>query len=341
MKAAEMIVVAADRRRRNSPLVMLVRSRRVLPVLFVSLLIGLGGALSAFAQTPGQKTFSSPTEAADALAAAAQNHDEAAMLEILGPSAQDLISSGNQVADQKKQDFFARNYHASHQFAVASDGRMFLYVGPENWPVPVPLRKSGSQWYFDTAYGRREIRFRRIGSDELNVIKVCTAVVDAQRQYHSALHDGATESQYAQKFRSTPGNHDGLFWEAKSGKHSQSPLGPLVAAAAAEGYQPHATERLHPFQGYFYRLLTGQGANAKGGAKGYLVDGKMTGGFAMVAYPARYRKSGVMTFIVNQDGEVYQKDLGPRTDQIVSAMSVYNPDDTWKAVKNVEAAKLQ
>jgi hypothetical protein len=333
--------VGADRRPRNSPLVMLSSSRRVIPVLFVSLMLGLGGACSAFAQAPGQKTFSSPTEATDALAAAAQNHDEAALLAILGPSSQDLISSGNQVADQKKQDFFAQNYHASHQFAGASDGRMFLYVGPENWPVPVPLRKSGSRWYFDTAYGRREIRFRRIGHDELNAIKVCTAVVDAERQYHSALHDGATQYQYAQKFRSTPGRQDGLFWEAKAGQQQQSPLGPLVAAAAAESYPPQAADRPHPFQGYFYRLLTGQGANAKGGARSYLVDGKMTGGFAMVAYPARYRKSGVMTFIVNQDGEIYQKDLGKRTDQIASAMTVYNPDNTWKAVKKVESVKLQ
>jgi len=283
------------------------------------------------AQEPGQKTFNSVTEATDAFAAAAGNHDEAAMLAILGPSGRGLVSSGDAVADHNKQNTFAANYHALHQYATAADGRTFLYIGPENWPTPIPLKKNGSQWYFDTDYGKQEILYRRIGSDELNVIKVCTAIVDAQRDYYNTLPDGTTVHRYAQRFRSTPGTQDGLYWEVKPGAQPpESPLGPLVVEAALEGYQHHAPGQPHPFHGYVYRLLTSQGANAPGGARNYIVDGKMTGGFALVAYPVSYRDSGVMTFVVNQDGQVYQKDLGPDTAQIASEMVSYDPDATWQ-----------
>ncbi|MGD1027837.1 DUF2950 domain-containing protein [Candidatus Binatus soli] len=288
------------------------------------------------AQESGQKTFSSAAEAADAFAVAAQNNDEAAMLAILGPSAGDLISSGDPVADKERHDTFAAKYRASHQFAGAADGRTFLYIGAENWPTPIPLRQNGSQWYFDTDYGRQEILFRRIGSNELDVIKVCGAIADAQRDYYGALHDGASEHQYAQRFRSTAGTQDGLYWEVKAGAQPDSPLGPLVAEAASEGYQH--TGQPHPFHGYFYRLLTSQGANAPGGAKSYIVAGKMTGGFALLAYPASYRDSGVMTFIVNQDGQVYQKDLGPNTGQIAGAMAAYDPDATWQPANKATVA---
>jgi len=309
----------------------------VLPILWVIFVLGLGRPLIVRAQEPGQKTFASVNEAADALAAAIQNHDDAAMLAILGPSGKDLISSGDTVADKKKQDTFVANYHALHQFAEAGDGRTFLYIGPNNWPTPIPLQKNGSQWYFDTNYGKQEILYRRIGADELNVIGVCSAIVGAQRDYYAALHDGASEHQYAQRFRSTPGTQDGLYWEVKSGA-TQSPLGPLVAQAALEGYEHHATGQPHPFHGYVYRLLTGQGANAPGGARSYIVDGKMTGGFAVVAYPVSYRDSGVMTFIVDQDGQVYQKDLGPNTAQIAQAMTAYDPDATWQPANKATVA---
>ena len=306
--------------------------------MWVSLVLGLGSAQAALAQAPGQKTFNSAAEATDAFASAVQNHDEAAMLAILGPSGRDLISSGDPVADRNKQDTFSAKYHASHQFAAAGDGRTFLYIGTENWPTPIPLRQNGSQWYFDTDYGKQEILYRRIGADELNVIKVCAAIADAQRDYYAALHDGASEHQYAQKFRSTPGTQDGLYWEVKAGAQPESPLGPLVAEAASEGYQHHATGQPHPFHGYVYRMLTSQGANAPGGARSYIVDGKMTGGFALVAYPVSYRDSGVMTFIVNQDGQVYQKDLGPNTDQIASEMVAYDPDATWQPANKASVA---
>lgn len=313
-----------DGNRRSLP------GRLALPVLWAGFALGLGCAQVALAQEPGQKTFNSAAEATDAFAEAVENHDEAAMLAILGPSGRALISSGDPVADRNKQDTFAVNYHASHQFAAASDGRTFLYIGAENWPTPIPLLKNGSQWYFDTSYGKQEILYRRIGSDELNVIKVCAAIADAQRDYYAALHDGSSKHQYAQRFRSTAGTQDGLFWKVNAGAQPESPLGPLVAEAASEGYKHHTTGQPHPFHGYIYRMLSSQGANAPGGAKNYIVDGSMTGGFALIAYPVSYRDSGVMTFIVDQDGQIYQKDLGPNTSQIASEMTAYDPDATWQ-----------
>jgi hypothetical protein len=309
-------------------------------VLWGSLILGLSSAPAALAQEPGQKTFNSQTEATDAFAAAVGNHDEATMLAILGPSGRELISSGDPVADKDRQDTFAAKYHASHQFAAAGDGRTFLYIGSEDWPTPIPLQQNGPQWYFDTDYGRQEILYRRIGANELNVIKVCAAIADAQQDYCTALHDGASEHKYAQRFRSTAGTQDGLYWEVKAGAAPESPLGPLVAEATIDGYQHHASGQPHPFYGYIYRMLTSQGANAPGGARNYIVDGKMTGGFALVAYPVSYRDSGVMTFIVNQDGQVYQKDLGPITEQIASVMVAYNPDATWQPANKATVAAL-
>jgi hypothetical protein len=344
--AAKAAVMGTNRRRQGKSMRQTINGNRIsmtgwpaLWVLSVSLILGLGIAPAALAQEPGQKTFGSATEAADAFAGAVDNHDEAAMLAILGPSAKDVISSGDPVADKNGQDSFVARYRASHQFATGADGRAILYIGAENYPTPIPLTHNGAQWYFDTDYGRQEILFRRIGGNELDVIKVCAAIADAQRDYYAALHDGASEHQYAQKFRSTAGAQDGLYWEVKDSSQQQSPLGPLVAEAASEGYQH--TAQPHPFHGYYYRLLTSQGANAAGGAKSYIVAGKMTGGFAVVAYPASYRDSGVMTFIVNQDGQVYQKDLGPNTDQIAGAMAAYDPDPTWQPANKATVAASQ
>ena len=300
---------------------------------------GLGTSRTSFAQEPGQKTFSSPTAAADALAAAAKKHDKPEMLAILGHSGEELIYSGDRVADKANNDRFVEKYHEMHRFVATGNGRLFIYIGAENWPLAIPLQKSGAKWYFDTAYGKQEVLYRRIGSNELNVIKVCQEIVSGEREYYAALHDGDSVHQYAQKFRSSPGNQDGLYWQVKSGEQPESPLGPLVAEAASEGYKHHAHHAAghpHPFHGYVYRLLTRQGAAAQGGAKDYIVDGKMTGGFALVAYPVRYRDSGVMTFVVNQDGQIYQKDLGPETERIASEMVEYNPDDTWQPVEETE-----
>jgi hypothetical protein len=311
--------------------------RLTLKVLLIGLVVGgLGTSRPTFAQESGQKTFSSPTAAADALAAAAQKHDKQEMLAILGQSGEELIYSGDRVADKANNDRFVTKYHEMHRFAATGSGRMILYIGADNWPVAIPLKKSGDKWYFDTSYGKQEVLYRRIGSNELNVIKVCEEIVSGEREYYAALHDGDSVHQYAQKFRSTPGKQDGLYWEVKAGEQPESPLGPLVAEAASEGYKHHAHHALghpHPFHGYVYRLLTRQGAAAQGGAQNYIVDGKMTGGFALLAYPVRYRDSGVMTFVVNQDGQIYQKDLGPRTAQIASEMMEYNPDSTWQPVE--------
>lgn len=313
-------------------------------VLLIGLVVGVfGSSRTTFAQEQGQKTFSSPTAAADALAAAAQKHDEKEMLAILGHSGRALISSGDRVADKENNDRFVEKYREMHRFAATGSGRVFLYIGAENWPLAIPLQKSGAKWYFDTSYGKQEVLYRRIGSNELNVIKVCQEIVNGEREYYAALHDGGSVHQYAQKFRSTPGKQDGLYWEVKSGAQPESPLGPLVAEAASEGYGhrgPHTAGQPRPFHGYTYRLLTRQGSAAQGGAQNYIVDGKMTGGFALVAYPARYRDSGVMTFVVNQNGQIYQKDLGPRTGQIASEMTEYNPDDTWQAVGETDNTNM-
>jgi hypothetical protein len=343
---AEATIMATKRGPRNKSMLLPIgNSRRSMlgelatQVLWVLLILGFGTVPAVLAQESGQKTFSSLTEATDAFATAVQNHDQAAMLAILGPSGSELISSGDAVADRTKQDTFASNYNASHQFAAAGDGRTFLYIGPENWPTPIPLQKNGSQWYFDTNYGKQEILYRRIGSNELNVIKVCAAIADAQWDYYNEVRDGASVHQYAQRFRSTPGTQNGLYWQVKPGAQPpESPLGPLVAEAASEGYQHHTNGQPHPFHGYVYRLLTSQGANAPGGAQNYIVDGKMTGGFALVAYPVSYRDSGVMTFVVDKDGQVYQKDLGPNTTQIASEMVAYDPDATWRPANKATVA---
>jgi len=318
--------------------------RLALKVLLIGLVVGaFGTSRPTFAQESGQKTFSSPTAAADALAAAAKKHDKQEMLAVLGHSGQELIYSGDRVADKANNDRFVEKYHEMHRFAATGSGRMILYIGAENWPVAIPLKKSGTQWYFDTAYGKQEVLYRRIGSNELNVIKVCQEIVNGEHEYYAASHDGDSVHQYAQKFRSTPGKQDGLYWEVKSDGQPESPLGPLVAEAASEGYKHHAHHAAgqpRPFHGYVYRLLTRQGAAAHGGAQDYIVDGKMTGGFALLAYPVRYRDSGVMTFVVNQDGQIYQKDLGPRTSQIASEMVEYNPDDTWQPVQGTENTNI-
>lgn len=300
-------------------------------ILVIGLIIGLGSFGSALAQEAGQRTFATPEAAAAALAAAARSNNEQEMLAILGPSAQDLISSGDPVADKRRHELFARRYDELHQFASDSEGRVFLYVGSANWPTPIPLEKRGERWFFDVAYGKTEVLYRRIGFNELYAIKVCRAIVDAQREYYASLH-GDSVHRYAQKFRSDPGTQDGLYWTTKQGE-PQSPLGPLVAKASRQGYQHHAGGQPSPFHGYIYVLLKSQGANPPGGAKSYIVNGKMTGGFALIAYPANYRDTGVMTFVVNQDGQIYQKDLGAQTAQVASTMTSYNPDDTWTRVE--------
>jgi hypothetical protein len=279
---------------------------------------------SSFGQEPGQKTFSSPEAAASALVAAAHSGDEKAMLAILGPRAKRLVSSGDPTEDADDRSTFVKRYEQMHRLVSEPDGTTTIYIGAANWPLPIPLVHAGDAWYFDTEAGRREILYRRIGRNELSAIRVCEQLVEAEKEYHSTHQD-----EYARRIFSSAGTHDGLYWSAGHGE-AESPIGPLVARAVATG---NARERSDinpvPYRGYYYHILTSQGAHAPGGARNYLANGKMTG-FAFVAFPAQYRSSGVMTFIVGEDGVVYQKDFGKKSDEIGKAMSEYEPVPGWQ-----------
>ncbi len=286
----------------------------------------------AFADdTATQQVFASPDAAVSALVAADKADDMKALSSILGPDADQLLSSGDRVADKNARDDFARRYSEMHRLEYDDQGRVILYVGANNWPSPIPLVKKNGGWVFDTAAGKDELLYRRIGRNELFTIKVLEDLTDAQTEYASDAHDGESAGQFARKIMSDAGRHDGLYWEAAEGQ-PDSPIGPLVATAAEEGYKKDTGGNPVPFHGYFYKVLTKQGRNAPGGAKNYLVDGKMTNGFAFLAYPAEYRASGVTTFMINQDGVIVQKDLGPDTVKLASAIAGYNPDKTWQEV---------
>jgi len=294
-----------------------------LPTL-AGLVILLTGCLSStsVAQQPGQKTFSSPEDASRALVTAAGNNDEKTMLEIFGADGKQIVSSGDDAEDAESRANFVKRYEQMHRLVKESNGNTMLYIGAENWPTPIPLRSKGNVWYFDTDAGKKEILYRRIGRNEMSAIRVCQELVAAQKEY------SADHNEFAQKIFSDEGQHDGLYWKS-SGEHL-SPIGPLVAAAVTERYAKARDSAPTPYRGYYYHILTRQGKNAPGGAKSYIADGKMTKGFAFVAYPAEYRSSGVMTFVVNEDGVVYQKDLGKKTDAAAKALTVYNPDASWQ-----------
>jgi len=280
------------------------------------------------AQEPGQKTFNAMPDASKALYDAVKSGDKSAMEAVLGASSAPILSSGDPVQDQKNADNVIRRYEQMNRWGKETNGDETLFMGAENWPFPVPLKKNAAgQWYFDSKAGVDEVLYRRIGNNELAAIRVCEALAEAQEDYFAELHDGDTAHQYAQKFVSDEGKQNGLYWKTAEGE-PQSPIGPVFKYAAAEGY----TKNADPFRGYFYRIITAQGAAAPGGAKSYIVDGKMTGGFAFVAYPAEYRNSGVMTFVVNLNGAVYEKDLGPKTADLAKAATAINPDTTWRAV---------
>jgi hypothetical protein len=303
---------------------------RLTLVLAVVLALGLAPPIFG-ADAVKQKTFSSPEEGVKALMEATKKNDTKAMLAILGPEAKSLIESGDQVSDRAAGERFVKSYEESNKLVKSGDTQAVLEVGKDAWPFPIPLVKESAGWRFDTQEGKEEIINRRIGRNELDVIQVSLAFVDAEREYYQRDPDGDKLLQYAQKFISTKGKRDGLYWETKSGEQP-SPLGPLVARARGEGYKGAAGKPI-PYHGYYYKILTGQGKDAPGGAYDYLVKGKMMGGFGMVAYPAQYGTSGIMTFIVNHDGVVYQKDLGAKTASVAQAMTKFNPDKTWTAVK--------
>jgi hypothetical protein len=277
----------------------------------------------SMAQQPGQKTFSSPQDASNALVTAAQSNDEKAMLEILGPDGKQIVSSGDDAEDAESRANFVKRYQEMHRLVKEPDGTTILYIGAHNWPTPIPLVHRGNSWYFDTEAGKKEILYRRVGRNELSAIRVCQELVAAEKEY-SAQH-----SEYARKIFSDEGHHDGLYWKAANGE-PQSPIGPLVASAVAGRYVQSQEGAVTPYRGYYFHILERQGKGGPGGAKSYIVNGKMTGGFAFVAYPAEYRSSGVMTFIVNEDGVVYEKDLGKKTDVLAKAMKEYNPNSSWQ-----------
>ena len=281
----------------------------------------------SMAQQAGQKTFSSPEEASSAMVAAMKNNDEKLMLEILGPDGKHIVYSGDEVEDAQNRANFVEHYQEMHRLVKEPDGSVVLYIGAKNWPSPIPIVKKGNAWFLDTDAGKKEILYRRVGRNELSTIMVCRELAAAQKEYYSTQH-----SEYAKQIFSDEGQQNGLYWKAADGA-PQSPIGPLVASAVAEGYVKGKNGPPTPYRGYLYHVLTRQGKDAPGGAKSYIVNGKMTEGFAFVAYPAEYRSSGVMTFVVGADGKVYEKDLGKNTAVLGKAMKEYGPNSTWHAAE--------
>jgi hypothetical protein len=263
------------------------------------------------------------------LADAAKAQDVGAIKQIFGPGFENVISAGDPVEDKSSLDGFARDYLVMNRWRKLDDSTELLLVGTDNHAFPIPLMKNASgQWYFNAAAGKDELLARRIGRNEITAILTSSAIVDAQHEFFSQNHGGV--KQYAQRFISDPGQQNGLYWESAQSS-ARSPLGPLVAFATAEGYKVQPNQH-QPFNGYYFAMLDKQGSDAQGGAKNYIVNGKMTGGFAVVAYPAKYGDSGIMTFIVNQNGVEFQKDLGQTTEEIASAMTEFNPNKNWTAV---------
>jgi len=276
------------------------------------------------AQQQGQKTFSSAQQASEALYVAAKNNDEQALLQLLGPHGKSIVSSGNEAEDQASRENFAKRYEEMHRLVKEPNGSVSLYVGPYNWPYPVPIVDKNGHWYFDTEAGKRDVLFRRIGRNEMSAMRVCEELVAAQKEY-AAKHDNT----YAQKLLSDPGKQDGLYWQS-SGSEPQSPIGPLVAEATPNGSTSGSPA---PYHGYYFQILTQQGKTAPGGTKNYLVDGKMTS-FAFIAYPAEYRSSGVMTFLIGQDGVLYEKNLGKSTEATAKSITQYDPGVGWRKVES-------
>jgi len=313
-------------------------TRRLTLVILTCVVIALGTRGCADTKPDNgsdatQTTFSSPEEAVQSLITSMRAHDAQKLEQIFGPDSDDLLFSGDNIADQQTQDRFLEMYDQKHSLKPDKDNNLILTLGDDEWPMPIPVVKdeSGKAWLFDTAAGQDEIINRRIGRNELNVIQVCKAIGDAQREYAQRDPNGDGVPEYARKFLSDTGTKNGLYWDVAPGEET-SPLGLLVAAAQAEGYSKAATPtgEPRPYHGYLYRILTAQGKDATGGAQDYVVDGKLIGGFAVVAWPAEYGSSGVKTFITNYTGDVFETDLGDDTDKLARAMTEYNPGSAWK-----------
>jgi len=293
---------------------------------------GFDQGVFAAAQPVKQKFFKSPEEGVKAFVEALRVHNEKELYAIFGPPVKEFFESGDPMVNKAERERFIKAYDEMNRQERVTDSKVVLYVGKEDWPFAVPVMKGKEGWYFDTEEGMDELLNRRIGRNELNTIQTCLAYVDAQREYALKDRDNNKLLEYAQKMTSDKGKRNGLYWEVKPGEEP-SPLGALFAKAVAEGYSPtKAQAKPVPFHGYYYKILKAQGKNASGGEYDYLVKGKMIGGFALVAYPAEYGNSGVMTFIVNHEGVVFQKDLGKDTAKVASSITKFDPDKTWKRV---------
>jgi hypothetical protein len=291
------------------------------------------GSCTASAAPPKQAAFASPQEAAEALVAAVRSGDATEIVKVLGPEGRAVASSGDAVADASARERFVAAYDEQNQIRQVGDGPLTLYLGRDDYPFPLPLVSNEGKWRFDTAAGAEEILDRRIGENELAAIEVLRAYVDAQREYAETDHDGKGV-QYARRILSDGRTRDGLYWPTDPGE-AESPLGPLIAEARAEGYRAGKAGRT-PYHGYVFRILTSQGSDAAGGARDYIVRGRMIGGFGLIATATEYGNSGVKTFIVNQDGQVFEKDLGRNTARLASRITAYNPDRSWSQVPHIE-----
>ena len=297
--------------------------------LLLAAVLASAGAGPAALAAEAQKTFASPEEAAQALGAAAGAGNAKALESLLGPGSAALLRSGDAVADRRGRERFAKAFAEASKVERQGEARALLLVGKDEWPLPIPIVNGANGWRFDARAGREEILNRRIGRNELSAVQAMLAYVDAQREYYLRNPRNDKLLHYAQKFDSAPGKRDGLYFPTRAGEKS-SPLGPLFASARAQGYAKDGDGMPDPYHGYRYRILKRQGANAPGGAYDYVVQGRMLGGFALVAWPAAYGSSGVMTFIVNHDGVVYEKDLGPNTAAAAAKITSFNPDESWK-----------
>ncbi|CAN7791378.1 DUF2950 domain-containing protein [Caballeronia sp. LjRoot34] len=330
-----MSVIETRRKRREDAMTDPNRTRapalsgRRLITLIVTAAISAGSGLCAAAAVADGRRFTSPEQAADTLAAAWQSDQPDALLAIFGRGAEKLVRSGDPVAERVAREKLASAYADEHHLETVNAREVVIVLGKDAWPYPIPLVRQGADWTFDVKAGAQQIVDRRVGRNEKNAIEVCRAYVEAQRDYALKNRQGNGQHEYAQRVASTQGTHDGLYWQRLAGDE-ESPLGPLVAEAETQGYGPASAAGRAAFDGYYYRILTRQGSKVSGGARNYLVDGHLTGGFALVAFPAKYGDSGVVTFVVNQDGIVFEKNLGPDTSIIAGHMAQYNPDHTWK-----------
>lgn len=307
--------------------------RRNLAHAFACLLgFAMIASAACVARTDEQRTFASAQAAIDALMQAVNANDEAALHTIFGPDSGKLLHSGDAVADAHNRGAFAKAYAEAHRLETVDATQVTLVVGKDQWPMPIPLVKAAGTWHFDTQKGAGEILARRIGRNELSAMKACLAIADAERDYATQDLDKDGVPEYASRFVSAPGKHDGLYWPTHA-PASPSPLGAFLAAAADDGYMHPGKRTLEPYHGYYYRILTRQGKDAPGGARNYTVRGKLIGGFALLAYPARYGDSGIMTFLVGDDGVTYQKNLGRDTATVASALDAFDPDPSWTKVK--------